>query len=634
MAPRGVGTPTAGRKPLTSRDNDSPLTSRTNSSKSVKKAGPGPQTESRNPKTARSAKTPACDIVKPARSPVRKPQTKLSGTTNGAGHNGFGEQSPVDDGEATPETAASLESLQQRVLAAESAAAEYQKQIISLQQQLDDALVVSVDNNSSPKPSSLVVNSEQNMEALQAKHEVELAQAHAQGQVSNEDELTQELSILASRSKRNDSLTDLDPKSDTMSMLFCHSARRHGLTTTDTPQDTSNVPPSPDIEALLTELAEAHVRIIELENKDTLHIQELENSIIELKMANARLMEENEGGLPMPSDRPMAMPYMDPLSKQRVVSASQVITSTSTLATDLGLAASNGSNDQIMLEVAVLRDQNKALSLYLNNIISKILAHSELDGILDKDPDLLKGSEILANMTAEPRAIPGGPMNDGAVGFSGFLQRTKSMMSNGPKATARPSFGLRSDSLASSVASPNENQATAPRIPLPARNGQRPISIAPRRGMSDSGPVPVATANLRGRSPSKAVLSPDSISPASATLPSRPQSISRALSGSTFQSIGEGDETIIAPSKRDSKIASSRNSVISEGGASDVSSPPHSTTSNGSGEKRSGAIIMGGKPRPLRLVREAAEQDEVQRKAANRASWMGWFNKGPGAVGP
>lgn len=36
---------------------------------------------------------------------------------------------------------------------------------------------------------------------------------------------------------------------------------------------------------------------------------------------------------------------------------------------------------------------------------------------------------------------------------------------------------------------------------------------------------------------------------------------------------------------------------------------------------------MGSKPRPLRLV-QGAHEDDKAKKAANRGSWFGWMNKG------
>ena len=70
------------------------------------------------------------------------------------------------------------------------------------------------------------------------------------------------------------------------------------------------------------------------------------------------------------------------------------------------------------------------------------------------------------------------------------------------------------------------------------------------------------------------------------------------------------------------------------GDASNPSSPPRSVTSSGDRESRaggSGAVMMGSKMRPLRLVKEAETQDDAAKKQANRGSWFGWMNKGASA---
>lgn len=43
---------------------------------------------------------------------------------------------------------------------------------------------------------------------------------------------------------------------------------------------------------------------------------------------------------------------------------------------------------------------------------------------------------------------------------------------------------------------------------------------------------------------------------------------------------------------------------------------------------------MGSKPRPLRLVQEAKDEDAAKKSAANRGSWFGWMNKGAAAAAP
>ena len=60
--------------------------------------------------------------------------------------------------------------------------------------------------------------------------------------------------------------------------------------------------------------------------------------------------------------------------------------------------------------------------------------------------------------------------------------------------------------------------------------------------------------------------------------------------------------------------------------SSNPSSPPRSTTSSGDreshagGSAQGGSIMMGSKPRPLRLMQESSKEDERARKQANRGS--------------
>jgi hypothetical protein len=64
---------------------------------------------------------------------------------------------------------------------------------------------------------------------------------------------------------------------------------------------------------------------------------------------------------------------------------------------------------------------------------------------------------------------------------------------------------------------------------------------------------------------------------------------------------------------------------------SNPASPPRSVTSSGDRESRAagggGAVMMGSKMRPLRLVKESEDEIAAKNKA-NRGSWFGWMNKG------
>lgn len=529
-----------------------------------------------------------------------------SGTTDVV-RNGHQERSLQDDTATVPQTAATLAELQRRLDKAEAAAKRYQRQAQSLQQQLDEVKTdkLNDDNQQDLRNDTARVKQlklEQDQATQNHKSELKEAVADTKRAETKEPELLNTVSRL-----------------EAQLALASNATPKHGSSDVSISSTSAHAESEAHILSLQNQLSLVQTKLAEKEH-DSEQVRSLENAIIEIKLANTKLMDENEslqmfidsgcmGATTDYSQKPTELPF-------------------SSFASEIGILST--SNDaQLQSELSTLRDQNKALTQYLNNIVTRILQHGELDGILDKDPDLLKGSELLLAAPEVKAAAPSTVMGQGAAAFTGVLQRTRSMMSTTGRTPSKPPVGQRAETIGGISRTANEHPDTAPRIPLNVRAGQRPLSIVPRRGTSDSAATASCSSTLRGRSPSsKILLSPDIMSPQSMSLPSsnRPPSGTRHASNSTVPTISESEEsnTIHDVSKRDSKLSSGRNSI-----ASVDSSPPHSTTSS-AGEKISGAIMMGSKPRPLRLVREAAEQDEASRKLANRSSWIGWFNKGPG----
>ena len=386
------------------------------------------------------------------------------------------------------------------------------------------------------------------------------------------------------------------------------------------------------IEGLRLEIAEAQIKIVELENMGGGQVQQLERTVMESKMANARLMEENESFQLLLSEKTLSGDLTQTELFQRPRSTSRQRAHGTSLADELDDIAEDedGPHKQFQTEIATLKDQNKALTLYINNIISKLLQHKEFENILDKNPELISGSEAAST---DRRPVSQGA-DKAEAGGPTFLQRTRSMM--GGRGRPRPTSMLapRSDSTTTPTA--HENPETAPRIPI-ARGQQRSSSGGHRRANSEHpGTNQVVNTTHRGPSPAASgQLSPGIVSQSgffSSTAGNARPGGGRVVSGSTIPTINEDDSQDVHKAQRDSKIESSRNSVASEGG-SDPSSPPKSVSS--SGEKpTSGAVMKGSRPRPLRLVQDKAEHDEAAKKAANRASWMGWFNKGPAEKAP
>lgn len=418
------------------------------------------------------------------------------------------------------------------------------------------------------------------------------------------------------------------------------------------------------IESLRLELAEAHVKVVEMEHMGGGHLRELQNKIYEIKMQNARLMEENESFQLLLSEKTLNGDFLRvyntnvasrPPSRSPEPPGEGPGTS---LADELGSEDDGeGGGDterRLRAEVGSLKDQNKALTLYINNIISRLLQHEQFEQILDKTPDLMSGAPSLAPPTAnKDKDLPPPPP---APDTPSLLQRAKSVMGPKSSAGARRPRPLSQQLGGESSAPPrgNENPETAPSVPIASR-----MTSGHRRANSDWPAASVVTNMYRGPSIPVGPLSPGLSSPSGRSS----AFFSRVPSGSSVPTISETgakDDTMPPPAlaPRDSKLHSNRNSTIFSSSspnpnpdfaaaldiaasetAQSFPSPPRSTTSSG-GDKQAestkgsigSAVMMGSKPRPLRLVQEAKEVDDAKKNAAagggQRGSWFGWMNKG------
>ena len=448
------------------------------------------------------------------------------------------------------------------------------------------------------------------------------------------------------------------------------------------------------IESLRLELAESQIKLVELENKGGGHVQLLEKEMYDLKIQNARLMEENESfqlllqektlngdllrapsedkGSRPPSSR-NAGTLADELHDDDMNSAEQDAT-----APDSAVSGSDSKERRLQGEVNALKDQNKALTLYINNIISRLLQHDQFEAILDKTPDLMAGpgaasAKYQASAVNVEKELPPPPppkdekllpppevqAEEGqqAQGM-GFLQRAGSVLKR-----ARPQSIIQGQTLSDQPHQPrpedqttlHTNPTTAPQIPLSRSRSQRAGQNPHRRSNSDWPAASVVTNMYKGPMPGPSgPLSPGLGSPGTSGRASPFFGMAgRNVSGGSVPTISEteldrekensfpGPVTYLP---RDSKLdaRSNRDSVASipasnqdalnalqAGGevSSNPSSPPRSTTSSGDRDaqvQRGGSVMMGSKPRPLRLVQEASAEDERAKKAANRGSWLGW----------
>lgn len=416
------------------------------------------------------------------------------------------------------------------------------------------------------------------------------------------------------------------------------------------------------IESLRLELAEAQIKIAELESMGGGRMQELERTLMEARVTNARLMEDNESFQLLLAEKTIsgdfAANFLKPLSDFGSRPSSRDGPAASSLADELDSAAetetTSADQKKYHAELTALKDQNKALSLYINNIITRLLQHKEFENILDRTPRPLGAPSMPAarpnDANVDKDLPPPPPEKDEPT--PSFIQRATSVMRGRP----RPGPLSPTEGPGAPGATVTEDPLTAPRIPLGRPNPARVTSGGHRRANSEWSHASVVNNMYRGPSPVSGQISPG-IPPQRAStffsggpMNANPTVAARVPSSSSMPRFNEPSdrrESLQMPpplssassssnTNHDSKIGSSnRDSMVSEPeNAGNPASPPRSTTSSSDKPTGpSGAIMEGRKMRPLRLVQETNEQVEAAKKA-NRASWMGWFNKGASTAPP
>ena len=659
-----------------------------------------------------------------ARAAVRKPADTIT----------------ADDDDAKAELQARLDDLQEKLQQTELAFSDSQKHSEVLQIKLDDALKEQgmLEENVHEHTEQIEELVNEKRESLRARRELEQIYEAERAATMKEREETQarEEEMQGAMQRMKETLAQREIRE--RAGLSVEDERRPSLSRTSSMR--SNEPsPNPDgrverqfapssslqrsdsrsssrlvmqkdkiIEGLRLELAEAQIKLVELENQGGGRLHQLEKDMYDAKIQNARLMEENEsfqlllsektlnGDLaqsdllraPSPSRPQSSSPgpahrgqsLADELQDDESVDAPES-------AGGGGSAEGTTKERRLQSEVNSLKDQNKALTLYINNIISRLLQHEQFEQILDQTPDLMAGPGAVSRKFMPAPVVdtekelpppPPPPPKDDVVEPTAqqqsLLQRAGSVLRGRGTKPLRPgSQFVDPQQMQQQLSQPrvdeqptlHENPETAPRIPL-GRSASTRGDSGHRRSRSDWPAASVVTNMYKGPPPStQAPLSPGLSSPQGRS--GGFFNTVRTVSGTIVPTIEEGEQRdrerekenhqpslVPRPSSTD-EVRSTRNSVTSNpsdirpelepsvsftSGASGAevtsspSSPPRSTTSSGDRDPRpSGAVMMGSKPRPLRLVQEAAHDDEKAKKAANRGSWFGWMNKG-GAGGP
>jgi hypothetical protein len=364
------------------------------------------------------------------------------------------------------------------------------------------------------------------------------------------------------------------------------------------------------IESLRLELAEAQIKLVETENQGGGRVHEVERLLMEARMANARLMEDNESYQLLLQEKTLKgdfgqsdFSYMNPNVNHEALDALEGKAGGSSLADELSDAAQSEpdlsvDHRRLESELKALREKNKALSLYINKIIERLLQHQDFETILDQSADM------------KPPLPPPPPVEKRLSNGPFTLQRTRTAPIMTGRTRPRPFSVIQtSDGTVLDHTDPDK----APSIPIGLGRINRRS-----RPASDQFPGAASLVSQMYRGPDSPASPPlnqrhsHAFFPTAGVIgtPGRIASGSQASSGNFPGTRGERSET---------------SSLSGESG--EISTPPSQSPPRSHSDKQT--TFTGSKPRPLRLVQE--NPDAVKDNQANkRASWIsgwGWGGK-------
>ncbi|KAI1468127.1 uncharacterized protein F4812DRAFT_459408 [Daldinia caldariorum] len=540
--------------------------------------------------------------------------------------------------EARAETLALIEDLKERLQKADIASEQHKKQAEVLQTRLDDAL------KEQAKLEERVHESEEQIEALrnekrdaarqiremEAIYETERSSMMKEKEeMGNREEEMQTVinrlkEALNQRNAEDENRPTRQSSNPSPSVENGNFAPPSSIQRSDS-RNNSKLLLQKDklIESLRLELAEAQIKLVETENQGGGRLHEVERLLMEARMANARLMEDNESYQLLLQEKTLHgefgkgdFGYMsvsgtnqDALNalEGRSNAGDNPPAAGASLADELGAlggdekAADEETVRRLETELRAAKDQNKALTLYINKIIERLLQHQEFEHILDQSSDFKPGANVHKDLPPPP-ATPQG---------SSFLLRAKSI-ATGPTARPKPRPLTMSAAHPAQSVSAHTNPETAPSIPLTGIGRSQSSARRLGRPMSEqlSGAAGIVNAMYKG---------PDG--PLSPTLSTT--SSSARHSQSFFSPGGRSHSSTNGSSGNFPGMRSETSSVSGDSAADGTTatsasqSPPR--TIGSIAEK--GTTLAGNKPRPLRLVQENNEKERAENK---RGSWIGW----------
>lgn len=353
-------------------------------------------------------------------------------------------------------------------------------------------------------------------------------------------------------------------------------------------------------------------------------MHEMEKKLMESRITNARLVEDNESFQLLLSEKTLNGDF----HRAELMHGS---TGLGSLAEELETAEGESENyRRLELEAKSLKDQNKALTLYIENIIGRLLQHKEFENILDKTPDLMNGAPRPSIPNRE-KELPPPPPKEVEAAAPSLLQRAKSVV-----ARSRPVSQVIPQASAPHIPSEDGAKPTGPpQSPPPSKRNS-----SHRRSQSDLSYAGVLVNQMYRGPPSGGSGGPRSPGLAPSGMGTR-TSYFAPVAPATSRNPSSSSRTASASRTTQEQSGSSSNSTFSNHSAEFGGSSPPRTAGGGTINNYPGAVMTQSKLRPLRLVQEnqeidggsaeAAERERelAARKKANRSSWMpGWMSLG------
>ena len=555
---------------------------------------------------------------------ARSPQTSFLSTGTNASDDG-------GDDEARAEHNALMEQLRDRVQKAETASEEYQRQLNLLQARLEESQQEQgqLEDRVHQSNSTIEVLERDCAAAVRQRREVEdlfeternaILQDKAEGQSRVEELLGVNRRLKESLSQR-EKRGSIDVSRE-LSRTNSGNELGHFAPSSSPPQssgrDETEIVKVKDkvIQSLRLELAEAQIKIMELDSTGGSQVHELEKKLLETQITNARLTEDNESFQLLLSEKTLNGDF----SKTEAMQQSSGLGS---LAEELGneeLDSAEGKTDDarhLELENKSLKDQNKALALYIESIIGRLLQHKEFENILDKTPDLMSGAPKPPAANTDKELPPPPPPKDEAQP-TGFLQRARSVVSGQAKRPRPISVMMPAAPPPLTSPPPTEDPLTAPSVPIVSRSQSVRGGMHKRTQSDVPNAAPIVDRMVRG---------PPSHGSGGPLSPGLSSTVTGSTRTSFMQSTRGTSAATRAPSasrkSQEGQPGSSSNSAFSDRSVGSDGVPRTSTGNT----NYTGAVMTQNRLRPLRLVQEnpAKEEDAAAiaaRKKANRGSWM------------